>query len=126
MMGIYRIDGPNGKVYIGQSIDIDHRWKEHILQMKAQFHTNKGIREDCKIYDISNFKFSILEEVYAFEELNVREHFHLCAVIEELGKEMLYNIASVPNPDRPKCIRKKKHSTRKLQRQIFNGVEVFI
>ena len=27
--GIYKITNPNGKVYIGQSIDIDKRWNKY-------------------------------------------------------------------------------------------------
>ena len=29
MIGIYKITSPSGKVYIGQSIDIERRWKKY-------------------------------------------------------------------------------------------------
>ncbi len=29
MIGIYKITNPEGKIYIGQSIDIDRRFKEY-------------------------------------------------------------------------------------------------
>ncbi len=55
--GIYQItNNINGKVYIGQSIDIERRWNQHKY--------GKGsiiLRNAIKKYGINNFKFEVLE-----------------------------------------------------------------
>jgi group I intron endonuclease len=57
--GIYQItNNINGKVYIGQSIDIERRWNQHKY--------GKGsiiLRNAIKKYGINNFKFEILEKI---------------------------------------------------------------
>lgn len=68
--GIYKItNNINGKIYIGQSIDIEHRWNEH-QKAKTNFYLHNAIRK----YGIENFDFEIIEEC---EEhlLNSREIF---------------------------------------------------
>lgn len=64
MTGIYKITNKiTGDCYIGQSIDIEKRWKEHINSSK-----NKNSSEYQKIlyrafrkYGVNNFTFEILE-----------------------------------------------------------------
>lgn len=57
--GIYQITNEiNGKIYIGQSIDIERRWNQHRY--------GKGsiiLRNAMKKYGINNFKFEILKVV---------------------------------------------------------------
>ena len=37
MIGIYKIQNKlNGKIYVGQSVDIERRWKEHISDAKNE------------------------------------------------------------------------------------------
>ena len=68
MIGIYKITNKlNGKVYIGQSIDIDTRWRQHI-NAKDNFAIHNAIKK----YGKENFKFEVLLECPA-EMLNVWE-----------------------------------------------------
>lgn len=56
--GIYKIENIiNKKIYIGQSIEIEKRWKKH-LSTKDNFLIHKAIQK----YGKNNFNFSILEE----------------------------------------------------------------
>ena len=56
MIGIYKITNKlNGKVYIGQSIDIDARWRQHINAKD-----NYAIHNAIKKYGEENFKFEVL------------------------------------------------------------------
>ena len=65
MIGIYKITNKlNGKVYIGQSIDIDTRWRQHI-NAKDDMLIHKSIQK----YGAENFSFEILLECPA-EMLN--------------------------------------------------------
>lgn len=68
--GIYKITHkPSGKMYIGQSIDILTRWKEHIrAKDDSKFH--KALRNSR----ITDFAFEILEECNQ-TELDTREQY---------------------------------------------------
>lgn len=61
--GIYIITNKvNGKIYIGESLDIYRRWhKEHIPQLRKGCHYNTGLQEDFNKYGEGNFDFDILE-----------------------------------------------------------------
>ena len=68
MIGIYKITNKlNGKVYIGQSRDIDARWRQHI-NAKDKFAIHNAIKK----YGEENFKFEVLLECPA-DMLNVWE-----------------------------------------------------
>lgn len=77
MTGIYKItNNVNNKVYIGQSVNIASRWKEHLCK---PFNPNdssynsyfyKAIRK----YGIENFSFSIVEQCEK-NELNDKEQY---------------------------------------------------
>ena len=65
MIGIYKITNKlNGKVYIGQSVDIDTRWRQHI-NAKDDMLIHKSIQK----YGAENFSFEVLLECPA-EMLN--------------------------------------------------------
>lgn len=56
--GIYKIENKiNGKVYIGCSKNIEHRWKEHIKGRNDRTHL---IHNSFKKYGLDNFEFVIL------------------------------------------------------------------
>lgn len=73
--GIYKIENLiNNKVYIGQSVDIPKRWREH---RSAAFNSNSKdynmlIYKAFRKYGIENFSFEIIEEVEK-DQLNERE-----------------------------------------------------
>jgi group I intron endonuclease len=68
-IGIYKIISPNGKIYIGQSINIEKRWNGYKrLNCKSQ----TKLYNSLKKYGFINHKFEILEEC-SQEHLNMRE-----------------------------------------------------
>ena len=68
--GIYKIENLiNGKVYIGQSIEIERRWQKH-LAATDDFLIHKALRK----YGKKNFSFVILEECDLLE-LDEKESF---------------------------------------------------
>ena len=68
--GIYKITNQlNGHAYIGLSIDIERRWKEH-RKMKYR----ACIYDAFVKYGIDNFKFTILEECQK-DKLNEQEKY---------------------------------------------------
>lgn len=75
MIGIYKIVNKiNGKIYIGQSNDIERRWREHLCcycNPNVTDYNSKKYRAFRK-YGIENFELQIIEEV-SKEKLNERE-----------------------------------------------------
>lgn len=78
MIGIYKItNNTNGKVYIGQSIDIYKRWREHKRRafIKNEEY-NKYLYNAFRKYGIDNFTFEIIE-LCNREDLNNRECYYI-------------------------------------------------
>ena len=74
MTGIYKITNPNGKVYIGQSVDIEKRWKAHKYlhnKDKHQYH----LYNSFKNYGFEKHIFQVIEECDV-NQLNERERFY--------------------------------------------------
>lgn len=89
LTGIYRIVNKlNGKCYIGQSIDIERRFRDH----KSRSFTTKyetPIYKAFQKYGIDNFSFEIIEEC-STENLDDREIFYI-AKYRSAEKKYGYN-----------------------------------
>lgn len=104
IVGIYLITNVvNGKVYLGQSIDIERRWNQHRY--------GKGsiiLRNAIKKYGINSFEFSIVEEI-DISNKNKLEIQKLLIVLEQkwlddkkpFMRENGYNIQSSAKPNIP-------------------------
>lgn len=82
MMGIYKIENLiNGKIYIGQSINIKERWQTHKQLIVKQHLTKDDLRtltyplyQALKKYGLENFDFSVIEEC-SLDQLDEREKY---------------------------------------------------
>lgn len=78
MIGIYKIENLlNHKVYIGQSVDICRRWRDHRKAYKDENNDkvkNSHLYRSIQKYGIENFEFSVIEEC-SVAELNERERY---------------------------------------------------
>jgi group I intron endonuclease len=72
--GIYKITNPNGRVYIGQSVDIKRRFKTYLNNVPNVKTSIKLYRSLIK-YGSENHKFEILE-LCDINELNNRERYY--------------------------------------------------
>ena len=75
MIGIYKITNKiNGKAYIGQSHNIEERWKQHKLRSFSLGYSeyNSCLHKAIRKYGLENFSFEVLEECEP-EQLNERE-----------------------------------------------------
>lgn len=71
MIGIYKITSPTKKIYIGQSVDIERRFKEYKKNKnKYQYRVYNSLKK----YGIENHIFEVIEEC-AIELLNIRERY---------------------------------------------------
>ena len=74
-MYIYKITNKkNGKVYIGQSIDIEKRWYKHKNAYKHEQNQNWLIYKAFIKYGLENFNFEIVEEC-SKEDLDKKEKY---------------------------------------------------
>ena len=73
-IGIYKLTSPSGKVYIGQSINIERRWCNHHMPSSGKGHLQKAIakygrkafiREILKTFETRNQRIlDLYEEIY--------------------------------------------------------------
>lgn len=93
MIGIYKITNQvNGKVYIGQSVDIQRRWKEHRIR---PFNSNSEqyncpLYRSIRKYGIENFNFIVLEEC-SINDLNEKEQFYI-KKYNSINRDYGYNL----------------------------------
>lgn len=81
MIGIYKITNKlNNKIYIGQSVNIKHRWQQH--RATTELYIDKAIHK----YGAENFLWEVLEEC-SVDMLDERESYwiHYYNSIGELG-----------------------------------------
>ena len=72
--GIYKIESPTGKIYIGQSVDIGRRWRYH-KEMRDKYKKTILYRSFIK-YGTETHIFTLLEECPK-DKLNEREKFYI-------------------------------------------------
>lgn len=74
MIGIYKITNQcNGKIYIGQSKNIEERWEEHKRKMQVR---NTQLYQAMRFFGIENFVFEIIKEC-SLDQLNEREQYYI-------------------------------------------------
>lgn len=72
--GVYKIENiKNDKVYIGESFNIEERWKIHINDLNKGKHHSRKLQDDWNEYGKDYFKFDILK---AIDVKSICEHTH--------------------------------------------------
>ncbi len=75
--GIYAIvNTVNNKRYVGSSINIECRFRQHELNLRKNTHTNKRLQHSWNIHGRENFNFVILEEC-CLDQLLEREQVYI-------------------------------------------------
>ena len=75
--GIYCIENiTTNKKYIGQSIDINDRWRKHISELNHSSHHNDYLQKAWNKYGENDFKFYVLEYC-SDDELDEKEIYYI-------------------------------------------------
>lgn len=95
--GIYKIIcTSNNKFYIGSSVDISRRFKDHTRALNENRHTNKYLQEAWNKYGKENFEFEIIENIDIIDQLPLREKLYIddtnCC-----NRKIGFNISSSPH-----------------------------
>lgn len=93
--GIYKITNTiNAKVYIGQSVCIERRWKEHKERAFRPTHAqyNIPLYRAMRKYGLHVFTFEILEKCFP-EELNTQEQYWICK-LQSSNPQYGYNLTA--------------------------------
>lgn len=98
MIGIYKIENlVNGKIYIGQSTNIEKRWTAHrtrpFNQNSNQY--DSPLYRSIRKYGLENFSFVVLEET-SIEDLDNREKYWI-EYYESNNKKNGYNLTDGGN-----------------------------
>lgn len=77
MIGIYKIENnTNGKIYIGQSVNIQRRWCCHKSELNCNTHPNKHLQSSWNKYGEKSFTFSIITEC----EISELDKLEMCYI----------------------------------------------
>lgn len=99
MCGIYKIQNNiNGKIYIGKSINIKHRWSEHkrdsLVDDEKWENNYRGVQtpihKAIRKYGVENFTFEVVE-ICEKEQLNEREIYWI-KQLNLTNKNIGYNV----------------------------------
>lgn len=94
MMGIYSIKNKiNGKIYIGQTQDIDKRWNQHINNLNKNKHINIYLQNAWNKYGQDNFDFNVIEITNTKIELNDKESYYI-KLYKSNNSEYGYNLTN--------------------------------
>ena len=76
--GIYAITNTvTGKIYIGSTVDFEHRWGRHRDDLRLGHHHSPRLQRSWDRYKEDNFNFMICEYVEDIEQLIDREQYWL-------------------------------------------------
>lgn len=93
MIGIYKISCcQEPLVYIGSSINIKKRWKQHEATLNCQKHHNHRLQLSWDAYGSDSFTFSVLE-ITTMQKLLCKEQYW----IDYVGFSNLYNLSNIAN-----------------------------
>ena len=94
---VYQIvNSVNNKVYIGETIRGEIRWKGHLSALRGNYHKNHKLQADFNKFGEDAFEWSIIKEYPKDRELLESKEKQLIEQYEKEGKQ-LYNIYMTEN-----------------------------
>jgi len=108
-IGVYQIVCTNNnRRYIGASINLANRKRQHFYNLRHKNHRNPKLQKDFNLYGEDNFFFSILEVLPDKKKLLEREQYWIDLFIPEYNAELKagYAVSHVKHPKVRKKISK--------------------
>lgn len=91
--GIYCIENMiSNKKYIGQSKNINDRWKKHISELNRNCHDNDYLQKSWNKYGFNNFRFYVLE--YCDKSILDDREVYYIDFYDTLNRDLGYNLKS--------------------------------
>jgi len=76
MIGIYKIECiKTNRVYVGSSINISVRWRDHLWMLKNNVHHSNALQNAWNKYGNKSFSFETLEELESTNNITEREQY---------------------------------------------------
>ncbi len=118
-IGIYCIKSlVDGKRYIGQSTNIERRWRDHKYLLDGGRTINKHFERAWKKYGRSNFEFSILLECEV-EKLDEIEKYYINEY-QTMNPNKGYNLESGGNVGRTFSLETRKKMSEKMKLRVVS------
>lgn len=94
LCGIYKIQNNfNQRLYIGSSKNIQHRWHQHLADLRRNKHHCKALQKDWNRYGETAFSFLILEETNPEMLLLLGKEY-----LSKYSEDRLYNYSIENHP----------------------------
>jgi len=89
---VYQIvNNQNGRIYVGETIQGELRWKRHLTALRGGYHPNADLQADFNNFGEEAFEWRIIKELPKDREILAKEEkLHIDKMIAE-GKN-LYNV----------------------------------
>ena len=121
--GIYRICGPDNKVYIGSTKQFRSRTKGHLYSLLRGDHISKTMQADWDKFGESVFRFEIVEVINDPEQRLVREQELLAQLFASYPIDKIYNTSNIVGFYKGPVSRKKQIFTEYRKRMISRGLK---
>jgi len=113
MKGIYKItNSVNGKLYIGQSVNMSNRQTAHFEALRSKRHYNNYLQKSFNKYGESNFVFTIIEECELLDEREIYWIKYFKSTDRFHGYNLLYGGT-------------KFKMTQEIKERISSGLKIF-
>jgi len=122
LIGIYRITSQihPDRIYIGSSVRIDRRWKEHLKMLRSNKHANVKLMGHVNKYGIEDLVFSIVESFVFIskEHLLSREQYYIDTLHPSFNMCMVAGSCLGIKQSEERC---RKNGDRKRGNTYFKG-----
>lgn len=93
LIGIYKIESLDGRIYIGSSKNIRHRIYTHRHLLNKNKHSNRFLQAAWNKHGAEHFTFSVVELTSSSENLWRLEQIWLDRIFSTYNRDKIYNIA---------------------------------